>query len=404
MNTSCCVNTKRLASILFVILAFTFADFAATYADEPKNARTIAEFVAQLPKSDAPMASARIPNKKPAKSNQRVVVSLSGDRRLDVFGVSASGTLALQSQTEIEGEPGASLFDQTGRHLYVATNLPSTISVLAVKSKGFEQVQSVLVDAKPSYLAMDPSGRYLLASYYKTGQVTVHQIMGEGRLSDKPVQSLAIDPRAHSVTFDGSGKFVFVSHTQTNSITQFRFDDQAGMLKLNSPSRLQREDRIGPRHLWFHPSGKFAYGSDESGRSISAYKLDAEVGTLTHLQTLPSFSKEFVGKGSTSRVQVHSNGRFAYIANRSEGSIAVYAIEQDTGRIRFLQRAPTESIVRGFNISPDGKWLIAAGQRSGDLVSYRIVEDGQLKAASKLAAGRIPWWISSFPSIEQFSN
>ncbi len=373
-------------------------------ADKPGNSDVIKQLAVHLPATDAPMDPVQKSKAEETEAIQRVVVSLAGDRRLDVFGVDAEGRLKLETQTSLDGGPSASLFDQTGRHLYVATATPDAICVLKTQTDGFKQVQSVAVDAKPSYLAIDPTGRFLLASYYKTGQVTVHRIIGEGRLSEQPVQKLTIDPRAHSVAIDPSGKCVFVSHTATNSITQFRFDNRTGKLELNSPARLQRDEKTGPRHLWFHPSGKFAYGSDESGRSISAYQFNSDNGTLKHLQSLSSFPKSFEGKGTTSRVQVHPSGKVVYIANRSEGSIAVFGIDQTSGRLRLLQRTQSEPIVRGFNFSPDGRHLIAAGQQSGNLVSYRIDNDGLLDQTSKLAVGGIPWWVTSFPSLSESSS
>ncbi len=334
-----------------------------------------------------------------APAEQRLVVSLSGQHKLAVLSIDDDGVLKRQTESGIDGKPGASSFDSTGQNLYVGAADPASISVHRVRPDGLKQLQLVSVPGKPSYLVIDPSGRFLLASYFQTGQVSVHRIVGEGRLSSEPVELLSIDPRAHSVAIDPSGQFVFVSHTQTNSITQFRLDSQTGKLEPNSPAKLQREERTGPRHLWFHPDGKFAYGSNEGGRSISAYQMDGQGGSLSRLQTLSSFPEDFVGKGSTSRVQVHPNGKFAYIANRMHGSLAVFGIDQNTGHIEFVERVPSEKVIRGFNITADGKFLVAVGQSSGKAVSYEIDQQGRLHRKAELMIGGAPWWVTSFPSF-----
>ncbi|TWU55614.1 beta-propeller fold lactonase family protein [Rubripirellula reticaptiva] len=332
---------------------------------------------------------------------KRLVVSLSGKQELAVLAIDDDGGLKILSRSPVVGAPAALCFDSTGRNLYVASANPGTISVHRADADRLEHLQTVSVPAKPSYLTIDPTGRFLLASYFVTGQVSVHRIVGKGRLSNAPVELLSIDPRAHSVVFDPSGRFVFVSHTQTNSITQFRFDNQTGKLKPNSTSKLQRDVGIGPRHLWFRPDGKFAYGSDESGRSISGYQFDAASGALTHLQTLSSFPDDFEGKGSTSRVQVHPSGKFVYVANRIHGSLAVFGIDEDSGRVELIQRVPNDKVVRGFNITADGNFLVSAGQNSGMVVSYQIDEMGRLHRKAELAVGGTPWWVASFPSSDE---
>ena len=333
-----------------------------------------------------------------ASAEQRLVMSLRQQKELALLSVDDSGQIEIDGRTSVTGSPGAMCFDSTARNLYVTSADPASISVHRNGPDGLTQLQSVSVPAKASYLAIDPSGRFLLASYYTTGQVSVHRIVGEGRLSSEPVQLITIDPRAHSVAIDPSGRFVFVSHVKTNSITQYLLDTQTGKLTLNSPPKLQREDKSGPRHLWFHPDGKFAYGSDEAGRSISAYEMNSDTGTLMHLQTLSSFPDGFEGKGSTSRVQVHANGKFAYIANRMDGSLAVFQIDQTTGRVKLVERVTSEKVVRGFNITADGKFLVAAGQRSGKLVSYQIDQQGRLHRRAELNIGGTPWWVTSFPN------
>ncbi|WP_404309540.1 hypothetical protein [Neorhodopirellula lusitana] len=47
---------------------------------------------------------------------------------------------------------------------------------------------------------IDPSGRFLLACYFQTGQVLVHRIVGEGRLSSEPVELLSIEPHTTVVS------------------------------------------------------------------------------------------------------------------------------------------------------------------------------------------------------------
>ncbi|QDT05267.1 6-phosphogluconolactonase [Rubripirellula lacrimiformis] len=328
--------------------------------------------------------------------DQPMVVSLAGSGQLAVVSVADDGKLTVKSQTAMEGRPGASCFDATGRNLYVGSDSPSKIAVLRPDGDGLQSLQTVDVPAKPSFLAIDPSGRFLVASYYQTGQVSVHRILGEGRLSNRPVQLLDVGPHAHCVTFDSHGKFVFVSHTSSNSISQFVFDNKSGKLVPNTDVRLQREPGSGPRHLGFHPGDKFAYGSDEQGLSVTAYQIDSSSGTLARLQTCSTVPANFDGKGTASHVEVHPSGKYVYVANRGHGTIAGLTIDAESGALERFQNAATEPVVRSFCIAPDGRYLVAAGQRSDILVSYRIADDGRLEPADKLTIGATPWWVTCF--------
>lgn len=330
-------------------------------------------------------------------SPNRLVVSLGKEKQLATFSVSNHSHLKRESVTELDSQPGASLFDRDGNFLYVATASPSTITVFKAVGLGFEQVQSVSLPAKPSFLELTPDGQHLIAPCYSTGEVTVNRVSENGLLSDEPLQTLFANERAHSVAIAADGKSVFISHTLPNSISQFQLDPVSGQLSANKQAELLRESNTGPRHLRFHPGGEFAYGSDEQGCSVSVYRFDAATGTLAHRQTISSLPADYDGKATTSDIEVHPNGRFVYIANRIQGSIAVFAIDEETFELTKLQTVVTERVTRSFNISPTGEYLVAGGHRSGNLVAYRIAKDGMLSKVTDWQAGKSVSWVSFFP-------
>jgi len=52
-------------------------------------------------------------------------------------------------------------------------------------------------------------------------------------------------------------------------------------------------------------------------------------------------------------------------SNRGHDSITVFAVEQESGKLSFVQRESIRGAwPRNFNIDPSGKWLLAAGQRT----------------------------------------
>jgi len=323
--------------------------------------------------------------------DSRVVVSLTGEKQLAVFSVNDSGKMAVLSKSTVDSRPAAIQFDESSRHLYVACSDPNAIAVYRFMDDRLTHMQTVNAPAKPSYLAVTPGGRFLVACYYKTGQVTVHRISDEGRLSEEPLQTREGAPNAHCVAIDRSGEFVFVPRTRPNCIDQFRLDSQSGELAPNTPASLQRDQPVGPRHLWFHPAKDLAYGSNEKGRSVSVYRFDRATGTLHEIQTIASMPDDVEGKATTSHVEVHPSGRYVYIANRGHGSLAVFAVEEETGRLSLLQRVPIDKASRSFNVSPDGRFVVVSDPKSSNMYCYRVEEDGKLVRTESLSPGEGPW-------------
>ncbi len=330
--------------------------------------------------------------------NPTFVLSLSGERKLVSYSISSDGKLSRMTETSLEASPGNFCVDATGQHLYVAGSIPDSIHVLRSGRDGLRPLQSIPAPAKAAYLSVSPSGQFLLGAYYKTGQVTVHRIVGEGRTSTDPLQVLDVAPRAHCIVTDPSGRYAFVPHTSANRISLFKFDSTNGILSPNEPEALPRGEKTGPRHLWFHPSREYAFGSDEQGRSLSLYKLDEESGKLKILQTVSSVPSDYEGKGTTSHVESGPLGKHVYIANRGHGSIGVFKFNRKRESLTLQQHVEVAKNVRGFAVSSDGQFLVAAGQSSNQLICFRVGRDGNLTMTDKQSCGKTPWWLRFLPN------
>jgi 6-phosphogluconolactonase len=57
-------------------------------------------------------------------------------------------------------------------------------------------------------------------------------------------------------------------------------------------------------------------------------------------------------------------------------------------------QAPTEMTPRSFDLDPSGAFLFAAGEGSGNIVSYRIDPKGRgLNRLETYEVGKAPWWV-----------
>ena len=235
----------------------------------------------------------------------------------------------------------------------------------------------------PAHISIDHSGRWILTANYATGHVTVARIQDDGSLgavtasvqheghSVHPQRQTA--PHAHYITVDPGNRFVLVADLGLDAIIRYRFDQEAGTLTPIEPPALVAQPGAGPRHLAFHPHGRFAYVINELDSTIVACAYDATGGLLVPIQVESTLPATFTGENSTAAIRVAPSGRFVYGSNRGHDSLAIFAIDGESGRIDCIDHVATQGHTpRDFNIDPLGRFLLVANQRSNTLLSFRI--------------------------------
>ena len=109
------------------------------------------------------------------------------------------------------------------------------------------------------------------------------------------------------------------------------------------------------------------------GATLDVYDYDAKRGALTPVQTLSTLPPDFAGEKWAAEVRVHPTGKFLYASNRAHDSIAVFAIDQKTGRLSTVETVPSGGKVpRNFALSADGKWLVCGHQESENVTVFRV--------------------------------
>jgi 6-phosphogluconolactonase len=125
--------------------------------------------------------------------------------------------------------------------------------------------------------------------------------------------------------------------------------------------------------LAIHPNDRWVYLINELGNTVTAFDYDSKNGTLKELQYTSTLPADFKGQSFTSEVVVHPSGKFVYGANRGHDSIAVLAIDSNSGKLTFKEATSGGGKwPRNFNIDPSGKFLLVANQNSGDVAVFSI--------------------------------
>ncbi|HSG72034.1 MAG TPA: lactonase family protein, partial [Planctomycetaceae bacterium] len=236
--------------------------------------------------------------------------------------------------------------------------------------------------AGPCHLIVDPTGQNVLAANYGGGSVVCLPLKEDGTLGEASSfiqhegasvnKSRQSAPHAHSINTDPSNRFAVAADLGLDKLLVYAFDPATGSLKPNDPAFVKTPLGGGPRHFAFHPSGKFAYTNNEILLSATAFEFNAERGILNPIQTISTVPEGTPLQGnSTAEIRVHPNGKFLYVSNRGPNSIAVFSIEPNTGLLANVGIVPSGGkIPRNFNLTPDGKWLLAAHQDSDNIVVF----------------------------------
>jgi 6-phosphogluconolactonase len=268
------------------------------------------------------------------------------------------------------------------------------VSAFAVNDDGTLTLlnQESSVGAGPCHLVVDDAGKNVLVANYGGGSVASLPIGADGKLKPHtafiqhegvdPETGKPLTPHGHSVNLDAANKYACVADLGLNKVLVYKFDANKGTLTPNDAPTAELPPLSGPRHFAFHPSGKFAYVINERAMTMSALAYDAEKGQLTTIQTIgtiPDADRDQKGL-STAEVCVHPTGKFVYGSNRGHDTIVVFAVDEETGKLTYVENTRTEGKTpRNFFIDPTGTYLLAENQGSDTIVVFKIdPETGKL--------------------------
>jgi 6-phosphogluconolactonase len=241
--------------------------------------------------------------------------------------------------------------------------------------------QQPTLGGAPCHLTVDKTGRFVLVANYTGGNISIFPVKPDGSLgvASGMVQhhgsSINKDrqegPHAHCIELDSSNRYAFAVDLGIDKVMIYKFNARNGTLTPNKDVQLKPGD--GPRHLTFHPNGRYAYVINELTNTVTAFTYDTATGSLNQTQTIPTLPKDFSGANTTAEILVTPSGKFLYGSNRGHDSIVAFAIDQNTGKLTFIEHVPTQGKTpRNFTIDPTGTFLLVANKDSDTIVNFRI--------------------------------
>jgi 6-phosphogluconolactonase len=264
----------------------------------------------------------------------------------------------------------------------------------------------------PCHLVLDQARRNLLVANYGSGSVAVLPVGSDGRLgaATEVVQhtgrSVNPDrqrgPHAHCVTLDLANRFVFVCDLGLDKVLTYRFDTVRGKLSPGAPAFTPIKAGAGPRHMAFRPDGRFAYVANELNSTIAVFRYDSNAGVLSELQTVSTLPVYFDGANSVAEIGVHPSGRYVYVSNRGHNSVVLFSVDAEKGTLTYVEEQGTGgSKPRHFGIEPSAHHLAIANQDSDTVLVCRIdAANGRLTPSAVFTTVPTPVCVQFLPPAE----
>ena len=233
----------------------------------------------------------------------------------------------------------------------------------------------------PCHLSLNSTGTHLTTANYAGGSVSLFPVLPNGRIGPEtqctvhqgsgahPVRQT--EPHPHAAVFDPTDRRVLVPDLGTDRIVVYEIgDDETGL----TPRReLRMPDGTGPRHIAFAPDGSHMYVINELNSTITACAYDSREGIIEPTQTLATVHADALTDNYPAGIAVDVSGDFLYASNRGQDSVAVFAINRETGHLQYQEHVATMGATpRHFTMTPDGRYLLVANQDSDNIATFRI--------------------------------
>lgn len=252
----------------------------------------------------------------------------------------------------------------------------------------------------PCYVAIDKTGKWVVAGNYSSGSLSIFPVQADGSLGavtdlvqhtgSGPDLSRQKSPHVHSTFFSADNRFLFVPDLGIDKVMIYAFDATTGKLSAGKQPFAQSAGGAGPRHICFDPAGRYAYLIEEMSGTVVTYRY--RNGKLKARQRISSMPAGDTTSAGSADIHVSPDGRFLYASNRAAANhIAIFSINQKNGKLSLAGHQSTlGKTPRNFNFDPTGHYLLVGNQNSDEIVVFkRDIQTGLLSdTRQRIAIGK----------------
>lgn len=260
-----------------------------------------------------------------------------------------------------DGSGGISVYHQSGNGEYLMRDFKSSLGEY------------------PCHIFYDEAEQEIYISNYGSGSVCAYHLKN-GYLSDTPMllghEGNSVDtlrqkgPHVHSVYGLKDKKQKIMCDLGVDCISFIKAEPKG----IKEGKRYCCTKGGGPRILAEHPVLPVFYLVLEMGNTIQVWQY-ADREKLCLLQEVRTIGEGKI-KNTASDVKVSKDGQWVFVSNRGRNTIAMFSVGGDGKIYRKGEFSTGGCTPRSFDVTENGKFLIAANQDSNTVVSMQVKTEG----------------------------
>ncbi|GAA3034311.1 6-phosphogluconolactonase [Microbacterium dextranolyticum] len=252
-----------------------------------------------------------------------------------------------------------------------------------------------------NYLTLTRGGTALLGASYGGGYGIVCAV-ADGSVGS-PADRIAY-PNLHSVLASADGRFAYFVSLGADLVAQYTLGDDLTLTPLATPTAAAPAGS-GPRHILLDDAREAAYVITEFSGEVLHYRRDLDEGELSFVGAARAvdpdarlghseFGADPLAHHYIWGADLHAgaDGAVLWASERTESTLAALPLAGDGAPTDATSVTVTEQQPRGFATSPDGRLLVAAGEKS-TTVSLYAVEGTTLTFLQRIETGRGANWV-----------
>jgi 6-phosphogluconolactonase (cycloisomerase 2 family) len=280
-------------------------------------------------------------------------------------------------------------------------------SMRARKLKAFYGVVAFLAVCVAGFLSGCANGHKQFV--YVTGQGTNEafefRVQSDGTLVPLGTPNFPVGSNPSALKPHTSGDFLYITDFAGNDVTQLDINASSGNLSVpvsisivnpTNPTNIFATDK-GPVSLVMSPTAPFLFTANQTASNVSVFTVDPGTGSLSVVKSSgnsPGSPFPIVPASHPSSMAVSPKGDFIYIANATEGTIAVFNIAGNgvLAQVGLPTPVGTGATPTSIAIEHSGRFLYVTDSAHNAIAGFTIQTGGALTPinGSPFAAGAAP--------------
>lgn len=320
-------------------------------------------------------------------TSQLVLVANAGEGSISVFRFDGSSLERLSVATELQGCSNF-VVDASRDLVYAAVKgRPAAIVTLRL-DRASGELRSISRRDTPrgglNYVALTRDGGALLGAAYSASYGLIAPI-NDGEVGE--ATTIVEHRHLHSVAPSSDGRFAYFVSLGDDVVGQYAITDDLELEALD-PVGAVAPAGSGPRHIVLNGAETFAYVITEFSGEVLRFERDASNGTLSFVDSasyadaLQGLQRGVLGGNpleprSIWGADVHwgADEQFLWTSERTTSTLAPLTVNSDGSLEDAASFTVTQQHPRGFGLSPDGRFLVAAGEGATQVSLYEVRGD-----------------------------